>query len=259
MTEPLNPYAPPQALEQPQQRLDGSWTIQRPYQSARTFTTVVVCASAIDVVLHIGLIVSFCMQLSILYPAQGGIGIDPNVANSNDTRHHIVTAFEVLAMLITFVVLLMWVYRTHANLFPLGASPLEFSSGWAVGWFFVPIANLVKPYQAASEIWSNSQPNRLLGQVEIGTQLVGWWWGLRIISGIAGRVLTTVSNHADTAESLIAVSWAAIILTALVNVPLAVCQIFLVRRVQQFQDERHALVTAQLASSPVTGDNPFAI
>lgn len=51
------------------------------------------------------------------------------------------------------------------------------SPGWAVGWYFVPFANLFKPLQAMKEIWLES--NRAGTSYESrGSAILGWWWGL---------------------------------------------------------------------------------
>ena len=39
-----------------------------------------------------------------------------------------------------------------------GAGGLRYTPGWAVGWLFVPFANLVVPYFVFTEIWRNSIP-----------------------------------------------------------------------------------------------------
>ncbi len=65
-------------------------------------------------------------------------------------------AILMLVIFIGSVVLVsMWIYRAHANLRDRGIE-METSPGWAVGWFFVPIMNLFKPFQAMRELWSES-------------------------------------------------------------------------------------------------------
>jgi len=261
MNEPINPYAPPQALEPLQQRPapGGQITYARPYQSARGKTTALVYTSSIAIVLQLVMIVSFGMQLSMLYGAQSGAGLDQANANANDMRQLIITGVLVLCVLTSMIMLFVWVYSTHANLPSLGATNLDFSSGWAVGWFFVPIMNLFKPYQVVSEIWHMSQPNPLLGREPTGATLIGWWWGLRICSHIAEQGLKAFARNADTVDLLIAVSWIAIVGTILIDIPMVICQIFMARTVQRFQDERYELVTAQHVASPsIPGANPFA-
>jgi len=60
----------------------------------------------------------------------------------------------------TVVLFLMWLYRAHENLQAFGVrkNQLEYSSGWAVGSFFVPFVSLVVPYRAIRELWRKSVP-----------------------------------------------------------------------------------------------------
>lgn len=56
------------------------------------------------------------------------------------------------------VVWLIWFKRLYANLPALGTKRRKHKVGWAVGGWFVPILNLVRPYQIAQEIWTESAP-----------------------------------------------------------------------------------------------------
>jgi len=66
-----------------------------------------------------------------------------------------------------------------------------------VGWFYVPFANLVRPFKAASELWRASGSDAECdggGWAMMGssTALLGVWWGTwlvgNIIANISGRV-----------------------------------------------------------------------
>jgi hypothetical protein len=100
------------------------------------------------------------------------------------------------------VVFLMWLFRTSKNLRTLAGTAMRFSPGWTVGWFFVPIANLFKPYQAVKEIWLVSHREAqipLLGQRGSGGAhaLVGWWWALNLLSGLVGNMAFRMSMAAS--------------------------------------------------------------
>jgi len=53
------------------------------------------------------------------------------------------------------VIFLRWIYRTNKNLHVLSSEHMTFSPGWSLGWYFIPVANLFKPYQAMKEIWTD--------------------------------------------------------------------------------------------------------
>lgn len=57
------------------------------------------------------------------------------------------TLLQFMTMMASFVFIGMWIYRAAWNgrVFA-GARQLDFTPGWSVGWYFLPIANLWKPY-----------------------------------------------------------------------------------------------------------------
>lgn len=57
------------------------------------------------------------------------------------------------ALIASVIVFLLWVYRSNTLARALGASAMEHSPGWSVGWFFVPVVNLFKPYFVMKEIY----------------------------------------------------------------------------------------------------------
>ncbi|HEY8561226.1 MAG TPA: DUF4328 domain-containing protein [Pyrinomonadaceae bacterium] len=100
---------------------------------------------------------------------------------------------EVFLRLAVIVFFLIWEYRSFNNLSALRARNLEFSPGWAVGWWFIPFANLIKPFQAIRELWNESDPDfdEETGflQTAAGTpELIGFWWAAFLISGFVGRI-----------------------------------------------------------------------
>jgi len=119
----------------------------------------------------------------------------------------IVAIFQILLRVLTIVFFLIWLYQAFKNLSALAAQNLEFSPGWAIGWWFIPFANLVKPYQVISELWNASDSDydpELFLSNKIGTpSIIGWWWGLFIIGGIIGRISDILSDK-SLSYSLIA-------------------------------------------------------
>ena len=56
---------------------------------------------------------------------------------------------------------------------------MSISAGWAAGYFFIPIMNLWKPYQAMKEIWQGSDPDPTVHAFSVRVPaLLPWWWGL---------------------------------------------------------------------------------
>lgn len=78
---------------------------------------------------------------------------------------------------------LAWFSRSYRNLRALGAEGLEYSSGVAIGWWFVPVVNCWKPFRVAVEIWRASDPTTLKSDLAsragmpTPALLAIWWMG----------------------------------------------------------------------------------
>ena len=96
--------------------------------------------------------------------------------------------------LVSGFVSLFWIWGAARNALALKPG-LPITPGRAVGWFFIPFANLYKPYQYMRYIWQASG-----GFIEKGgepRQVQGWWiftiFG-NILAGIASRLGNAVDG-----------------------------------------------------------------
>lgn len=78
---------------------------------------------------------------------------------------------------------LIWLHEAAKNAKILRPS-FEHTPNWAVGWYFVPFANLYKPYEVMRDIWvaSKGPTGDLFPKGD--TRIALWWWA-RILGGIA--------------------------------------------------------------------------
>ena len=109
-------------------------------------------------------------------------------------------------LLITAFLFCLWVVDAQRNVRDLGAEHLTFTPGWAVGWFFVPIANLWKPYQMMRELWQASARPDNWPAVDV-PPLVGLWWGAWIGSRMLGTFINASAGPLDTVPDLIRITW----------------------------------------------------
>ena len=96
------------------------------------------------------------------------IGISPGAGD-------LIAVAGLLAYTVSAVFIGMWIYRAHASLSAAGLEGLEFSPGWSVGWFFVPIMSLFKPFQAMKELWNASCYASDHLNEDAPSLLTGWW------------------------------------------------------------------------------------
>jgi hypothetical protein len=147
------------------------------------------------------------------------------------------TLANLLALLVTSIVVLCWIYRASVNAHA-AAPGLTITPGWAVGWYFVPIANLWKPFQAMKEIWLGSHfgANWEAGYT---SDLLNWWWGLYILDSFIGNAswrLTATSPQLAAELGLV---------DGVITIPLSLILIWIMRQIREAQDvTRHAEVFA---------------
>jgi hypothetical protein len=138
----------------------------------------------------------------------------------------------------TAVVWGMFTHRSSANARALGALGMEFTPGWAVGWYFVPFANLVKPFHAMQEIYRATDP-------EADAQdwrwrpvpsFLNWWWGTWIVSNLLGGIIGRLSL-ASSAVAL-TVSAALDVVDGTLDIALCLLAIRLVRTIADRQEQK---------------------
>lgn len=94
------------------------------------------------------------------------------------------------------VLFLMWVHRTNRNAHVLAPS-FDMSPAWAVGWFFVPIASLVKPFEGLEKTWNiSTDPTRWRSRDT--PALLRVWWGLFLATNFVG-LASGVAARTETA------------------------------------------------------------
>ena len=169
-------------------------------------------------------------------------------ASANDSRQAAVSLAQVGVAVASGVLVLMWIHRAAFNVRRLGATGLRFTPGWCVGWYFIPIANLWKPYQAMKEIW-RATIAPLSWQEVRRSALLPWWWLLWLLNGSVGQGAARASLRAEEINELIVanVAWLA---SDLLGIPL--CLVFLammrpVVRLQTAHAERIGLPGTKLA------------
>ncbi len=95
---------------------------------------------------------------------------------------------------------LKWIYRVSMNAHVL-ANDLSVSPPWAVGWFFVPVANLFKPFTAVSEVWRVSA-NPTSWREEQTPTFINTWWGFWVAAWLIERAGGRWEMKAENIEML---------------------------------------------------------
>lgn len=178
--------------------------------------------------LFISLLVSFVsiisdiMQMNLL----NSYFYSRSQAEANDSRQQIIALISIGIFIITGISFLMWIYRANINCHSFTDQAMEFTSGWSVGWYFIPFANLYKPYKVMKEIWNISE-NPVEWKNKSGSGLLVSWWALWLLAGFLGQLSFRLSLNANTISSLKSVTVVSII-SGIFDIPLDIVCIILI-------------------------------
>ncbi|MCB1066351.1 MAG: DUF4328 domain-containing protein [Verrucomicrobiae bacterium] len=97
-----------------------------------------------------------------------------------------------VAFILSVVFFSMWTHRVVSNAYALGGEWMEITPGWAVGWYFVPLANLIRPYQALKQTWQTTFESDEVSPV------MPAWWGFWLISNFLSNFSFRLSIRGET-------------------------------------------------------------
>jgi hypothetical protein len=148
---------------------------------------------------------------------------------------------EPFARVVTIIVFLAWVFRAHKNLYALKVRGLEFTPGWAVGLWFIPFVNFVKPFQVMREIWHGSDPenednNKHTRSLKETPEILGFWWGVLLASIFTGYIANVMAGSETREENTFYP--AALVLSTLLRFGALMLIILIVREITGRQELR---------------------
>jgi len=185
-TQPLVDWNEAPPVVEPGDPLRDATIIKPPadarYRAGRTFARAAAVLIGVSVAVHVA------DALVSLY----GIGLLANLETTTtdaDLVAYDENAVRVgIALLVTYIVAaiasLAWLNRLVSNVPALGGGTPSVGPTGAVVWWFVPLANLVKPYQVVAESW------RSLATSPAGSSatIVLVWWLLFMGGNILGNI-----------------------------------------------------------------------
>ncbi len=169
------------------------------HKSNRTRTVLTLCALGLSLTAHIAAAIASLFQINLLHRMADGESVTTAEKQFNNLFYS-ATHFAILAMYIfTVICVLMWMYRAHKNLRPLPQRILLFTPGGAVGWWFCPFLNLVRPFQVMREIYNVSDEGATGELMESSSYGIGLWWFFWIV----GNIVSTIGNALGRSNALV--------------------------------------------------------
>ncbi len=171
-----------------------------------------------------------------------------------------------IATTISLLVLVIWTFRAHRNLTPLGVRGIKHHSGLTLLYWFLPFLNMVLPHLALREVWYGSDPSGLTMRRKsalstprfVGMHWIGFLFGyswyptvilVALLAGVVGfDAMGWFESYMDAGGWQHIYTWAIIASVAIVFMNYV--GIFLVERITQMQTDRHRLFTARGGEQP---------
>ena len=167
-------------------------------------------------------------------------------AESSDQRQQWLARLYLLLLAFSAGLILSWIYQANNNARKRGALQMEYTPGWAVGYFFIPVLTLWKPYQAMQELWKASKnPSDWVFQTT--SAVLPLWWGLWLISNFLGQLIFRSSVKAETIEQLMNLNLIKQC-SDLIDIPLALTLLVIVNRIYAMQNSMLSAQSEPLAA-----------
>ena len=110
------------------------------------------------------------------------------LAEKNDSRVLIVSVIYGIFLISSFFIIGRWLFVSSKINHLSEIKKLSISPGWAVGWYFIPVANLVMPYRALKETFKASFNIEDWENIEVPHDFPAWW-----TTWIIGNIFTNIS------------------------------------------------------------------
>jgi hypothetical protein len=176
----------------------------RRFRSTRTLGIALLGGLALNVVLAGVMAILRISEVGLLHRIARGELVSIAEVTRSDDRVGAVAIAQILLLLVTGIVWVVWQHRSQSNLHAVGLRELTYSPGWAAGWWFVPFVNFVKPFQTVRELWKASGGGEQWWRMRT-TPIIVWWWAAWIAAAILDRAAAYSFNVGEpTVDGLIA-------------------------------------------------------
>lgn len=126
-------------------------------------------------------------------------------AYSNYIRHTVVSIAYLVFFILAAIRFIMWFRRAYFNLRIISPESVVYEVGWAAGSWFIPLLNLVRPYQIMMEIWYETYFN-IGDERKDNRAIIGWWWGLFVAIGFYSNLTSLFGDNATYSGLMIQVA-----------------------------------------------------
>jgi hypothetical protein len=243
-TAPSPPGGPPPGAYGPPAR----------WRSLRGLTSALTWLFSAHIALTGLLIIGVLNHLRVLSDEEIlGVVRDTEAVNDANALPAVMILLSGLVSIAIFVLLIIWLYRAAKNNEALGRQNPRLGPGWAIGGWFIPVANFVIPFIVMDDVWRGSDPSIPRGDPNwrrSSTMGAIWAWLVTaVIFTIPSAIASSTGDvRADEPEKVRRDDILRII-GAVGAIVAAVFAIVVTRRIAARQEE---CLRAQQATAPAT-------
>jgi len=190
----------------------------------------------LSVMLDTGAVTSGILQHQFLTEINAGTYSSHDVlttAETNDTRQQIIVIFKIALYIVTAIFFLKWIFRAAYNAHKMSVLKMKFTPGRSIGWYFIPVGNLWKPYQAMKESYAASK-DPLNRYNRLPDLIFPLSWLFFILSSVLGNTAFRLMTRAKEINEFI-VATDVSVAADLTSIASAFVAIILVRRIYRMQ------------------------
>ena len=154
---------------------------------------------------------------------------------------------SVLLFTVAAAALLRWFYAVGGNPHLLANTSRyqpRYKPRAAVTWFFVPVANLIRPSQVLLEFWRMSYDADAPARVPVPA-LLRWWWGLWLAEVAVGDIISELGASVQVEGDLFTLAWL-MTARAFLQIPLVIVLALIILRLSARQGAALARLQAPL-------------
>jgi hypothetical protein len=140
---------------------------------------------------------------------------------------------SLIAFIVSALLIMQWIYRANSNVRVLGAQNLSYTPAWSIAYYFIPIFNLWKPYQAMKQIWMASK-NPLDWRSVKASSILPIWWALWLVSNLLNQSIFRMSAEATELPELMNLNMLSQA-SNLLDIPLALVTLAIIEGISRMQ------------------------
>lgn len=182
-------------------------------------------------------------QLHLIYLRETGAGVGSAELEAHLRLGARLAALELALFLAAAAAFSFWLSTARANCRAFGARRLVYRQAWATLGFWVPLLNLIRPYQVVREVWQASDPSEtspVHWKELTPSPLLPWWWGSFVACMVLQIFASLTALGTPDSPRRLAFAAALALVADLVTAVAASLAYFVVSGISAAQGEKHS-------------------